>query len=502
MNCHNVILDFGILAHHKNECYNTKNIISCSGGSSAIKRGYWFGPVNGKPTVTLKSCPNDYIYCNFTCCEIINGIYHLSPIRANQCRPRRIGTACGKCEKGYTLSFDSPDCIKERSYQTALVVVFSLLYWVAIVVTVFAITYFKVTIGSLSGIIYYYSIVDILIYNQIDMSNGLYATISILSNLAKLTPQFLGRLYLVTGMSGIDLQFIHYAHPLAVLLILIMISMLARSSHRFSLFVSRGIIQFICFLLLLSYTSVASTSLLLMQPMEFEDIDKTYTYLSPDIKYFHKRHLAYAIVAVILTILIVIGFPLLLLTEPFLNSRVNFVKVKPILDQFQGCYRDKYRLFAGYYMICRLVIISIVIINNSGDFTTQYLLISSCALMQLIHVLVRPYASTIHNVFDGIILQLIVIISVLPVVEFVDNYNKTFVQVIAYLLVILPLTSFTIIKLWNNKDEVHNYARIIVKKCLQKYFVVVNNTQEPVEMREFDSVVDDNVRSNAKVVDV
>ena len=68
--------------------------------------------------------------------------------------------------------------------------------------------------------------------------------------------------------------------------------------------------------------------------------------------------------------------------------------------------------------------------------------------MQLIHVLVRPYASTIHNVFDGIILQLIVIISVLPVVEFVDNYDETLVVVVAYLLVICPITLFIAIKLW------------------------------------------------------
>ena len=58
-------------------------------------------------------------------------------------------------------------------------------------------------------------------------------------------------------------------------------------------------------------------------------------------------------------------------------------------------------------------------IKISDDFTTQYLLISSCALMQLIHVLVKPYVSTIHNIFDGIILQLIVIIFVLPIVEFI-----------------------------------------------------------------------------------
>ena len=43
----------------KCECYSTNNIISCSGNSSTIKRGYWFGTVTGKPTVTF--CPNDYV---------------------------------------------------------------------------------------------------------------------------------------------------------------------------------------------------------------------------------------------------------------------------------------------------------------------------------------------------------------------------------------------------------------------------------------------------------
>ena len=42
---------------------------------------------------------------------------------------------------------------------------------------------------------------------------------------------------------------------------------------------------------------------------------------------------------------------------------------------------------------------------------------------------VGPYASTIHNVIDGIILQLIVIISVLPMVELVDDYHETSVLV-------------------------------------------------------------------------
>ena len=484
------------------ECYEIDNIISCSGSNSTIKRGYWFGIVNSKSTVT--TCPNDY--CDFSCCEITNGIYHLSPVRANQCKPHRSGTACGDCEKGYSLSFDSPQCVEENKCtigQTILVIILSLLYWIAVVVAVFAMMYFKVTVGSLYAIIYYYSIVDILLSQVLFISNGLYTTVNIMSSLAKLTPQFLGQLCLVQNMSGIDQQFIHYVHPTVISLILVMIIMSARRSRRVSSFVSRGIIHFICFLLLLSYTSVATTSLLLMRPLKFINVDKIYTYLSPDIEYFNGRHLVYAIASMVFMIVFVVGFPLLLLLEPFWNSKINFIKIKPLLDQFQGCYKDKYRCFAGYYMLCRLVIILLVIVKISDDFINQYILISSCALMQLIHVLVQPYISTFLNVFDGIILQLIVIISGLSAVEIVDNYDETFVLAITYLLVILPLTSFVAIMLWFSKKAIINAIKDCKVKYFHKYSVSPNDDiEQPIEANEIEIIVDDNMRRNALIVDV
>ena len=488
----------------KCECYDTKNIISCSGSNSTIKRGYWFGSVNGKSTVTF--CPNDY--CNFTCCEINNGIYHLSPVRANQCKPHRSGTACGSCEKGYSLSFDSPNCVEINKCtigQTILVITLSLLYWIAVVVAVFVMMYFKVTVGSLYGIIYYYSVVDILLSQMLFISNGLYTTVNVMSSLAKLTPQFLGQLCLVQNMSGIDQQFIHYVHPTVISLILVMIIMLVRRSHRVSSFARRGIIHFICFLLLLSYTSVASTSLLLMRPLKFTNVEKTYTYLSPDIKYFNGRHLMYAITAIIFMVVIVIGFPLLLLLEPYLNSKINFIRIKPLLDQFQGCYKDKYRCFAGYYMVCRLVVILLVIVKIFDDLINQYILISSCALMQLIHVLVQPYISTFLNVFDGIILQLIVIISSLPVVEFVDNYDETYVLAITYLLVTMPLAAFIAMKLWFNKNNILNVLKDGKEKCFHKCRAPsTDNAEQPIEGNELvrSLIVDDNMRKNAIIVDV
>ena len=56
-----------------------------------------------------------------------------------------------------------------------------------------------------------------------------------------------------------------------------------------------------------------------------------YTDLSPDIEYLHGHHLLYGIIALLCIVSIVIGLPLLLTFEPFLNRKFNFIKIKPLL---------------------------------------------------------------------------------------------------------------------------------------------------------------------------
>ena len=452
---------------HKCECYNISDIVYCTDKSSTIKRGYWFGRVIDKPTVTL--CPINY--CNFTCCEATNGYYHLSPVRDNQCRLHRAGTACGSCEETYTLSFDSTECLPVEKCtigQLFLIITLTFLYWVVIIVAIFIIMHFKVDIGYLYGITYYYSIIDILLSQTWYLSNDFNTAISIASSITKITPRFLGQFCFVTGMSGIDQQFIHYMHPMAVSVFLVIITLLARRSGRLSYYISKGIIRIICCLLLLSYTSVASTSLLLMRPLIFHDVNKVYTYLSPDIEYLHGRHLAYAIIAMLFTIIIVIGLPLLLVLEPFLNSKLSFIKIKPLLDQFQGCYKDKYRCFAGYYMICRLVIITIVLVDSSNDFIVRYSLITVCIIMSLIHQILRPYSDNFLNVFDGVVLHLIVLVSVLPVVEFFDGFNSNFLVGLGFTLVALPSISYVAMTVVINKRSIKKLMRYLCL-CQRQY---------------------------------
>ena len=145
--------------------------------------------------------------------------------------------------------------------QMVLVITLLLLYWIAMMAVVFVTMYFKIAIGSLLAINYYYSAVDILLSQDYFISNGLDTTFSIMSRFAKLTPQFIRQWCLVRNLSGIDQQFIHYLHAAVVSFILLIITVLAKRSVRISSFVSRVSIHYVCLLLLISYTSLTTTSL-------------------------------------------------------------------------------------------------------------------------------------------------------------------------------------------------------------------------------------------------
>ena len=250
--------------------------------------------------------------------------------------------------------------------------------------------------------------VGILFSNNFYVSESAFLFISVLSSFTQLYPQFLGKLCLVKGLSGIDQLFIHYVHPVAVSLLVVVFVFAAKFSPKLSAFVSRcRMIHIICLLLLLSYTSIASTSLQLLRPLTFTDISGVYTYTFPSIQYFRDRHALYGAVALVSELIVGIGLPLLLLLEPFVNKKINFVKIKPLLDEFQDCFKDKrkYRWFASYYLICRQVILLIVFIGNSSYNRMLFFLVITCTIIATIHMWVQPYKSASLNIFDGLILH-------------------------------------------------------------------------------------------------
>ena len=133
--------------------------------------------------------------------------------------------------------------------------------------------------------------VNILLSNNPYISDGAFQFINTLSGFAQLN---LGKLCLV---EGIDQLFIHYFHASTVSVMLFGFMIVAKYSRKVSELISQYIIRVFCFLLLLSYTSLVSTSLQLLRPLTFTDINEVYAYSSPNIKYFHGRHALYGTVA-------------------------------------------------------------------------------------------------------------------------------------------------------------------------------------------------------------
>ena len=418
------------------KCYNQIKVVKCSDEATAsIKQGFWFGTVNRQATTTF--CPNQY--CDFTSCDDCISFCNMPKSSDGQCREHRTGIACGNCKLGYVLPFDSIVCVDSDecfSAMTVLIIILLVLYWLATVALIMIFMNFSFPIGYTYGIIYFYSIVDLLYYN---LANSEILFIKIMSGFARLTPKFLGTLCLTNdeNWSGIDQQFFHYVHPIAVSLILLTLTIAARYSVKLSHYISRSIVRAICLILLLAYTSVASTSLKLLQPLFFNDIDEAYTYSSPDNRYFHGRHAFYGVVALVLGVVVVIGFPLALLLEPFVSSKIYFARLKPILDQFQGCYKDKCRHFAGYYLLCRLFIM-IVVFTSRSYYVTLFIIRLVCIIIAMIHGWVLPYRSKLLNGLD-----LVILLTAVFVIGHNTSYLPDSFDGVVYIgLVIFPLICF------------------------------------------------------------
>ena len=433
------------------ECYNKDGYLQCEGETVSVKLGYWFGDFSGKQTFSL--CDKDY--CNFFTHrkETRSGFFDLPEEIDGQCSLHRTGVACGECREGYTLAYNSPDCISIDKCSPGiivLVIILTALYWIAIVIILFGMAYIfntkQVSPGYLYGIVYFYSIVDILLATNFHKANEVFYTAVILSSFVKLNPQFLGRLCFIKKLDAVDQQFIHYCHVVFVSVILAIIIIIAKCSKKITFYVNRYMVRVVSLVLLFSYTSLTSISLLLLRPIKYDGIDGFYTYLSPHLKYYAHQHAIYASVAIFCVLFVTIGIPLLLVVEPLLMKYKHhipgymkkwdcFIRIKLLLNQLQDCYKDQYRWFAGYYLLCRLVILLITYFANNNYNNMIYYLQTACVIIVMTHILIQPYKKDILNILDAIILLIMLLIVNLSTF----NFSTSTISGVALSLIIAPL---------------------------------------------------------------
>ena len=147
--------------------------------------------------------------------------------------------------------------------------------------------------------------------------------------------------------------------------------------------------------------------------------------------------------ALLYEFVIVCGLPFLLILSHWWPIQVKWkcihIDLKPILDHFQGCYKDNYRWFSAVYLICRQVILVIVVIDFSDYYIELYLLTIVCLITAILHYTAQPYVNDILNKCDGVLLQLLLLVVSLQMIAFSNDFTVDAIEGIAYVLLLLPI---------------------------------------------------------------
>ena len=406
------------------------------------KPGYWY---DNNASCYTKYCPGEFCQ-NYYYRGWPNSSH---PRRDEQCRGNWSGDVCGKCKGNNSTIFGSTKCVSSNHCNKyvkgwsgwLLVFLVTLLYWCIFILLVVVVLHFKfdTSIGYAYGILFYFSVLENVVKQQIigDVYNyfptddqcdlpdrGKFYTytfeatiLSFLTSIGNLKPPFLQFMKLCLHTEVIDHVFFVYTHPVIVVCLLAVIAVAARRFSKLARLVQRQSSVIICLILLLSYSSISYTSVQLLKPLAVYDRfgnAKWHFYWSPSTLFAKEWRVLYVIVAVVCEVIISIGLPLLLLLKPALMSKfnVNLNILKPILDQLQGCYKDEYRWFAAFYLLCRQVIYiadlvsdflsSSLLLYTTTEKHTSFLVIT--IIITMIHVWCQPYKMKSLNVVDCAIL--------------------------------------------------------------------------------------------------
>lgn len=445
-------------------CNNDQNAIRCftinGTETPCIRTGYWYGTLNSSDGEILAevACPFDNCNpaCKEQCLSNLHGWCRLPSEEYELCEDNHGGPLCALCRDGYSFNYNGLYCLSDDACNpgiTALLIFLMLVFWVVLVVALLVVLRLNLRIGSgyVYCFVYYFSVLPYLTDNFI-LHPYFNFFIAIFLSIAKLDPQFLSysKLCFIEGITPVQMEIFHYFHPLMVALLIYLLILASRHCSRFSFLSRCSPIHAICILLLLSYASLLQTSLSLIAPLRYfhtkPATKDVFVRIQPDTEYFHPtKHLPYALIAFAIEICLVFPFAVIVILAPWLMRWRQMTRFKPILDEYQACYKDRYRWFAGYYLVCRHVVALTTFIFVDQAIGTFFLQIVNVTIL-FIHAYFQPYKERWLNVLDAILLADLTLLSLLKAftaqtIFSSDDYHG-FRVALRYILVLIPCLYF------------------------------------------------------------
>jgi hypothetical protein len=441
-----------------NASFNYNGIIGCleNQRGALTTPGYWFGYIisdadtpAGQDNLYSGDCPVGFCkYFNGN--HTTNGINQLPTVplieelEATVCADNRKGILCSQCVSNYSVYFHSYT-LKCGSNDLCH---FGVLFYIIaeiVPITVLFILILRFDVSLTSGASY-----SLILMIQLKST--------MIVPKALIHPKFLRDIYVIVydifnleffdiddlsfclwkGAGNLEMIVVKYVSVVyAIGLIVTFVNIANRCTckcHRKCPTTNYSVVQGLNAFLVICYFQCTRVTFLILNYQTIEGKGgvhyRNVVQWDGELEYFQGKHLAYSLLALICLFLIVIPLPFILLfdglllrMEYYLYQRIkchhnihpwtsiNRV-LKPLLDSFQGTFKDKYRFFAGVFFLYRIIILSISVISPNilqYYFLLQFILVN----MVVIQVLLRPFEKIKHNIIALLVLSNMALINAL-----------------------------------------------------------------------------------------
>ena len=370
-------------------------IVNCYIDYSAVTRpaNTWITDSQTNNTKYLISeCPMDY------CLPYSSNVNLLYPDL--QCQFNRSGILCSQCHHDLSMVFGSSRCIK----CTNVHILITIIIIVAGIILVASIYFLNLTVtnGTINGIIFYANVVSI--NDSIFLVNDtVFKPLRVFISFANLDLGIETCFY--NGMDSYAKMWLQLFFPFYLIIIAASIIIASRYSYKILRLTYTRSLPVLATLFLLSYTGVLRTVLTVLfsystithLPSGHQQIVWS---IDANIPLFGVKFTVLFITCLVLFLLLIPFNIILLFTRYLLQFRI-INRFKPLLDAFQGSYKDKY-----YYWIAVNIILRSLFFALYGFQTKPRLIITTMILVLFTgsHGYIHPNKSKLVNVQELLLL--------------------------------------------------------------------------------------------------
>ena len=322
-----------------------------------------------------------HMYCPNAYCKIQETDFNLTDPDV-QCAFNHSGVLCGSCKSGLALMLGSSKC--QSCSNIYLLLILPFLATGVLLVIVLGRLDLTVASGTMNGVLFYANVVKASSNTLISNSVSKYFMIpSAWLNLdLGIETCFFSHLDMFWKV------LLQFAFPLYIWLLVAGIILLSRYSTVAARLSGSNSVPVLATLFLLSYAKVLATIIAAFSftSLEAEKISPLVWLHDGNSRFLQGKHIALVMVSTLFALFYVIPLTLLLLFAPVLRRADNHrivrlvQRLKPLLDAFQGPYKDRFHWWTGLMLVKRIILFIALTANTKHDPRLSVLFVGLTAL--------------------------------------------------------------------------------------------------------------------------